>query len=911
MLARNILLFTILLDSAGKKANPKLWNIFHDFYIQSEALDLVRDQSAKLVRLSYNIDSWNNGPYGHILHILNTETLRKINTIWTKYANASDAKGEVHKQFRDAIEKIVREHYTASDKPESQSIPSLTRSFGLPGLNSIRTTNLLMQQFWSTGVADRKDIPKDPICNPLFVFSSAAGDKFVVNYKTTPLAIFHFAHIAQQFGESRAIIQDYAAEVLNSAKKQFEDWCNAFVMSTKRTDCSRIIIRFVVADPIALSFGLQQRMSSNLPKMFINHSALWSGTELVFDAIDMGKRQMPIAFNVIDTSTLCDHVGVINALVATIPLLQQSPASTIQMESTSRPWSEETLLLRQFLDSDTTLMCNILGVAPLPYLTGITTRGLLQDVPTLFDFSGERPGPGLRRVIWKVPSSGDSRVTEQMKLTFHPDDFVNLLMSIYEEMFINTQQHGSPPGTTKPHHYTRASFAALLAFLKPRISVNWDQIISLFIEELQRPPRSAKALCADLEAQLHFFGVFTTTVFTPSTFRLHDVWDSFPSTGVLSLKNPPATTIAVLSVPRRLLQPIYQKCVIKMAEVQCDFVIRLHDDYVSHHVYSSPVPVFGSLKMDSDGQSCQIETDEAGWNGSSDVHFCLCLKTRALLNSSPGCKFFSLNLWGSARKLFRNEYGKDVEIFRADLFDESKLRLVNSISGHPTQVVTPLYSEHPATSSTNDGSSTDSCHDETITPDGKVSMSSPRLSVKVRTAIFTRRITLLTEFYRQTLAANSTVSVKQTSPCTVTVNYGSVHHLCQFPYPVKGQESTVRVARKSGWIEVSVPLIVPTKPDGGYTNGPIPLVCGIDSQPCSWNLPTINFNRLPRIDLTNPNNLQWLDAHLIHIISDQDGEELDDPPLHLETKIMFSAFIRSFVGLAGPKGADNRNFSRR
>jgi hypothetical protein len=170
--------------------------------------------------------------------------------------------------------------------------------------------------------------------------------------------------------------------------------------------------------------------------------------------------------------------------------------------------------------------------------------------------------------------------------------------------------------------------------------------------------------------------------------------------------------------------------------------------------------------------------------------------------------------------------------------------------------------------------------------------------MKVGTAIFTRRFTLLTG---ETLPANSMVSVKQTSPCTVTVTYGSAHCLCQFPYPVNGQESTVRVARKSGWVEVSVPLAVPKKPDGGYSNGPIPLVCSVDSQPCSWNLPTINFNRLPRVDITNPKNIQWLDAHLIHIISDQDGEKLDDPPLHLETKIMFSAFIRSFVGLAGPK----------
>jgi len=894
MLARNILLFTLLLDNGGKSVNPKIWNIFHDFYIPSDAFSLVRNQSAKLVLLSSNLESWNNSPYGQILHILDTETLQKVNAIWTKYANASNSKGEIHKHFREAIEKIVREHYTESDKPHHESIPSLTRSFGLLSVNSIHVSSLLMQQFWATGVTDKRDLPTDPICNPLFVFSAVAGDKFVLNWKMTPLAIFHFVHVAQQFYQSSRKVEDFATEVLNSAKKQFEEWSNAFITSTKQ-DCSGIILRFVVADPIALSFALQQRTSSNLPKPFINYSALWSGTELVFDAID--ERQMPIKFNVIDSSTLCDHIGAINILIATIPLMQQSPASTIQMELTTRPWSEETMLLHQLLLTDPTFMCILLNIAPLPYLTGITTRGLLQDTPTLFDFSGARPANALERIIWKRPCSGDSLITEQTKLSFDPDDFVKVLMSIYTEMFVNVQQYGSPQGTTKPHHYTPAGFAALLAFLKPRIAVNWVHVMNLFIGRLgTEPPVSAKRLSADIMQQLDFFGVLTTTIFSPSRFRLEA--SDLSGTGVLSLPTPPETTIVVLSVPRHLVQPIYQK--VQSTDMQCDFVITLYYDDGSYHIYSSPMPVFGSLQMDANGQTCHIETDMAGWNGSSDVHFCLSIKTRSLLDTleAPGRKFLSLNLRGNAKKIFRNEYGTDLQIFKAALCDETKIRLVSYISRHhPTPVVTTLSPEHRGTSPTN-GSSTDS--PETITPDGRVSLSPPKLGVKNAKAILTRRVTLLTESDLQILGANATVSLTQTSPCTVTLTYGSSARLCQFPYPVNGQASTVRVARRSGWIEVSVPLTIPKKqPYGGYSNGPIPLVHTANSQLCSWNLPTINFNRLPCIDMGQ--NLQWIYDHLLHVISDEDEPDLDNPPLHLETKIIFSAFVGNVVGLSSPK----------
>jgi hypothetical protein len=299
--------------------HSRLWNIFHDFYIQSDTLELIRAQSSKLGRVT-SANEWNNGPYGKILKIVNEETLHKLNKIWSKYTHASDAKDAVHKQFRDAMDKIFHKHYSPSLEPEHPSIPPLTRSFGLRAVNSIQTSRVLMQQFWSTGVADKKDIPNDPILNPLFVFSSVAGDKFALSPEITPLSIFHFAQLVPTGYQSIA-----AAAVATSAKKQFEDWCKAFLRSK---DC--IVIRFVVVDAITLCIALQPG-----PKM---PSTAWSESELVFD-------DLPLQFNVIDTSTLCDHVGAINILVATVPLMQKSPATTIQMESTSHPWSEETLLL--------------------------------------------------------------------------------------------------------------------------------------------------------------------------------------------------------------------------------------------------------------------------------------------------------------------------------------------------------------------------------------------------------------------------------------------------------------------------------------------------------------------------------------------------------------------------------------
>lgn len=419
IVARNVLFLTLLLDTEDGKVNRRLWNVFHDLFIDLETLGIIRRQIRKLAHLSTTSETWGNSPYGNVLQIMNTETLIKLNEIWVNYANPQSADILTENLFKK-IQQIHGDHYPDNVNPDTQTYPSLARSFGLLSLDAMEVSCELMQRFWCKGFADINDIPTDlpTTANPTILWLSNVENQFALDYKATPFAIYHFADTFDQIPLSTRKGFQCAGNVVAAAKNQFGDWCKAFLRHFDVPDRHRNVLRFVFADPQAVCIALKQRKSSR--RVLANHSAPWSGTQLVFDIGDI-----PNTFNVIDTCYLCDHIGALNILVASIPLMEVSPASTIQMESTSRPWSVEVHLLQQFLVShDTMTMCNLLGVAPLPYLTGVTTRGLSQDLPMLFDFWKERPAPGLNRVVWKIPSQGDSRVTEKMRLSFDTEHFL-------------------------------------------------------------------------------------------------------------------------------------------------------------------------------------------------------------------------------------------------------------------------------------------------------------------------------------------------------------------------------------------------------------------------------------------------------------------------------------------------------
>ena len=58
----------------------------HNLALSREALDIIRDQSAKLASLSKDLPTWNSGPYACCLRLVNSQTAEKLRKFWKLYS---------------------------------------------------------------------------------------------------------------------------------------------------------------------------------------------------------------------------------------------------------------------------------------------------------------------------------------------------------------------------------------------------------------------------------------------------------------------------------------------------------------------------------------------------------------------------------------------------------------------------------------------------------------------------------------------------------------------------------------------------------------------------------------------------------------------------------------------------------
>src|SRR5208282_5778939 len=141
------------------------------------------------------------------------------------------------------------------------------------------------------------------------------------------------------------------------------------------------------------------------------------------------------------------------------------------------PLEDEMMLLSNLLLGDVGTVCSLFGIAPAAYLNGTTTRRYNLDKTPSTKFSDI-----FHRIAWKLSLSGDPEAKQPM-IIFQPQEFATLLVSIYKKMFnydtdeiydqiVNRRSVTGMIRFRRPQ-YSRMSFAALLAFLKPRVYVDW------------------------------------------------------------------------------------------------------------------------------------------------------------------------------------------------------------------------------------------------------------------------------------------------------------------------------------------------------------------------------------------------------------------------------------------------------
>ncbi|KAF9802221.1 hypothetical protein IEO21_09934 [Rhodonia placenta] len=461
VIARNILLLTMIADR-GPCAGA-IWNI------------LLVEQLEKLIAHSSSIEKWSTSVYGPFIKISSRYTLMEVRRHWVLYRDVHHLSSSRMVDIRKAFtEKMTRSTGIGINFSSARSASPLM-------LEAAQTISAQFNQFWATGVThtDQADIAAATFINPTFVYS-LAGEGCAVHYGTDPLIPFHFAPI---FGNAHALTEYSIDGLVRVAKDEFIAWCFTYQAAISSTVPP--VIRYFLGEATAVCRALNEFSTSGTVLTDIP-VAQWN-TELIHleETEYAGGGCAPSTFHVIDTSNLVDHLGLLNVLVSTIPLLVAAHG-VLYTETliADRLISDKPDPAKAFTDSlyaDVTLLGLLLNLHPVGYVSGFTSRCNTSE-RLLRRAAGGGQTQSYQPVTWKYPPLSSSNTVDSgnMALVFDSLQLPIFLYNMYQRMYeredaatfwrLNKKPPHDAAADSNLIHYTRESFVLLLKLIQQRIA---------------------------------------------------------------------------------------------------------------------------------------------------------------------------------------------------------------------------------------------------------------------------------------------------------------------------------------------------------------------------------------------------------------------------------------------------------
>lgn len=379
-IARNVLLYTLITDDEYSKHALHLWSIFYHFFIDEAAYDLLVSQCSKLVELSTELETWNTSQYSSFLRISSRFTLSALNRLWTLYAATSTFSADQRRQFKDTFLEGMK--HTGRGH---EFVFSASRGAGPVAHLAWTLCSEAHKYFWETGVTHEQqgEVAFAAIVNPTFAYTFQ-DEGFVPHYGTCPMNAFHLAPLF--------IVSDLHVpgspspttfDMFRFIKSQFYAWCDA-ARACFGTP-GRVILRFIIGDVLAVCYTLQA---------FANTGHLssgqrlnpWNASSLVLDGNDYSGTHsgtsVPRRFNVIDTSNLSDHIGMLNILLTTAPLLERSPSAVLLTETMLSKGVKPSTAFTDRLFCDPHTMFMLLDLVPYSYFSGFVSQSNIHEIMT-------------------------------------------------------------------------------------------------------------------------------------------------------------------------------------------------------------------------------------------------------------------------------------------------------------------------------------------------------------------------------------------------------------------------------------------------------------------------------------------------------------------------------------------------
>ena len=485
------------------------------------------------------------------------------------------------------------------------------------------------------------------------------------------------------------------------------------------------------------------------------------------------------------------------------------------------------------------------------------------------------------RVSWKFPQSSDPSVVgvlengteSNLQISFEANELADYLFDIYKTMFAHEDvsklmakvaRIKSGQYSVDLERYTRAGMVALLRVVKATVRVDWEQTMRLFDDHLNtdRSLMLGSNSLQEMYMHLHNFGVWTAKSLAsgPNQLRL-GFGPSLRSTlgdeqGILAAENTPAVVQLVLVVPRKNLVVFTGKTpeAIGTPALHVSVTQIKGQNQYENNFYSFQAFFGGVVYDDSTKNASIVEEDENGWLGSADLVVTCAVPAFGLLMGPKNGIRVALMINSNPDSIAKFAHlGMRLVIFEAGFSDEKRLFVCRDA---------PKL----------DSLESSSMQKEWIKKVSSQNQSNLQTLVKMNAGHRATHLQSHMDFPKHSaeskaLSTGEAVTVVEHSPSSAMVRIGSsLKRQVIFPFPVQGSKSKTRIARKSSWIEVGVPIF--TALDGDRFDSWTQMVFESGLPPVCWSMPRVNLELQPLITFPEKGDSSWLRTFMGTTVSD-------------------------------------------
>ena len=895
ILARNVLILSLLVDLSKQPKSSRstsemlmVWRIYYHTSVLKEDLRKIQEQSQKLADCTLSLSSWVASPYGKIFSLLTYDTLQRLRRYWLLYADTQGLTPQELAAFDDRMKQSILLEIQENMKDEENFSTNTIRSTGAHCSHTTYMARPSSIRYTETGVAGGNKSDRDLLDkqggghgNPTFAFSSSPEDKYAVHYASNPLDGFHLAHVYDKDVPAANLTE----EAVRAAKTEFSTWCDAFVAMVG--EHSRIQLIVHCGDALNLCYQLQKQNITSVGASFLEQISLyvghWTSVPLVFDGtITIAK---PVYFDVIDTSNLVDHVGILNVLAAAAPLLRPNPLSVLNTENLMVQSQNLSHWLDEDLCMDASTMSILIGLIPCDYVLRETAYSNEWD-----SYIMQHPQEGKSYYAYRLQTSWKhvyhghafrgttaNKLSQTQQTYIEMEEFSDLLTVFYTRLLLysdvdvlsdalqstlrldnSSSRDWEPLHRSHRKFYSTLTFVAILAVARHHIVTDWGISLNSAMKKIRSLEIQLRsdAPSPSLEMLFHLALFDSPSVCVDQILyhpQLEDL-DALVSPGrvseLLRQVNPAPVTLhlaLVLPFDQQQKLRLLPRCLIGNTGLSiriCETANQTTHTFTMLHCF------FGSLKPDPEDKalSC-VSEDLSGWAGSSDLIVSCSVPCSALFPLAGDAVSISLALNNHHPvPVLDHLFGPNLTIWESSISDPRSVRILSAA---------PMGSRL--------GKMPEADQTKEHNPVGKA----PDVSAHVSQAAKIDWLSHRSNFdagseHSKSLAEGGKVSVSQTGPCTMTVQIGDEEPciLC-YPFPVNGSITRAKVARKSSWVEISVP-VSPVGADQGFNIDPFP-VAFVESQPHPWQCPRVNVDQQPVIE--RKGSLDWLQPHLASTLS--------------------------------------------